>query len=99
MRFKGEEAPEQRFTGTIVDIEDRDPHKCPESKWKCLKVRWDKTSTIPRPDRVFGGTPPLDIPALSGTLGETQAAPKGLMRACGRSMSDGDCKTIIKGIE
>nr|GLL29090.1 auxin response factor 2-like isoform X2 [Ipomoea trifida] len=27
MRFEGEEAPEQRFIGTIVGIEDCDPHK------------------------------------------------------------------------
>nr|GMC90646.1 auxin response factor 2 [Ipomoea batatas] len=51
MRFEGEEAPEQRFIETIVGIEDRDPHKWSESKWRCLKVQWDETSTIPRPDR------------------------------------------------
>ncbi|KAL0464043.1 UNVERIFIED_CONTAM: Auxin response factor 2A [Sesamum latifolium] len=52
MRFEGEEAPEQRFTGTIVGIEDGDPKRWPESKWRCLKVRWDETSTVPRPERV-----------------------------------------------
>ncbi|KAI3463537.1 hypothetical protein Pfo_020200 [Paulownia fortunei] len=52
MKFEGEEAPEQRFTGTIVGIEDEDPKRWPESKWRCLKVRWDETSTIPRPERV-----------------------------------------------
>nr|GMD48221.1 auxin response factor 2-like [Ipomoea batatas] len=51
MRFEGEEAPEQRFIGTIVGIEDHDPHKWPKSKWRCLKVQWDETSTISRPDR------------------------------------------------
>ncbi|KMT10926.1 hypothetical protein BVRB_5g113390 [Beta vulgaris subsp. vulgaris] len=52
MRFEGEEAPEQRFTGTIVGIEDANPNRWQDSKWRCLKVRWDETSTIPRPDRV-----------------------------------------------
>ncbi|KAG1331599.1 auxin response factor 23 [Cocos nucifera] len=52
MRFEGEEAPEQRFTGTIVGIEDADPNRWPGSKWRCLKVRWDETSSIPRPERV-----------------------------------------------
>ncbi|KAK1435714.1 hypothetical protein QVD17_01481 [Tagetes erecta] len=52
MRFEGEEAPEQRFTGTIVGMEDHDPKMWPESKWRCLKVRWDETSSIPRPERV-----------------------------------------------
>ncbi|KAJ8475978.1 hypothetical protein OPV22_019705 [Ensete ventricosum] len=52
MRFEGEEAPEQRFTGTIVGIGDSDPSRWPGSKWRCLKVRWDEASSIPRPDRV-----------------------------------------------
>ncbi|CAA3031527.1 auxin response factor 2 [Olea europaea subsp. europaea] len=52
MRFEGEEAPEQRFTGTIVGNENADPKRWPESKWRCLKVRWDETSAIPRPERV-----------------------------------------------
>ncbi|KAL9170017.1 hypothetical protein ABFS82_04G117100 [Erythranthe guttata] len=52
MKFEGEEAPEQRYTGTIVGIEDAHPKRWPESKWRCLKVRWDETSAIPRPDRV-----------------------------------------------
>ncbi|XP_057518165.1 auxin response factor 2B-like [Amaranthus tricolor] len=52
MRFEGEEAPEQRFTGTIVGLEDADPNRWRDSKWRFLKVRWDETSTIPRPDRV-----------------------------------------------
>ncbi|XP_022730418.1 auxin response factor 2A-like isoform X2 [Durio zibethinus] len=52
MRFEGEEAPEQRFTGTIVGIEDADPQRWQDSKWRCLKVRWDETTTMPRPERV-----------------------------------------------
>ncbi|XP_076925571.1 auxin response factor 2B-like [Bidens hawaiensis] len=52
MRFEGEEAPEQRFTGTVVGIEESDPKRWPESKWGCLKVIWDEPSTIPRPERV-----------------------------------------------
>ncbi|KAL0342267.1 UNVERIFIED_CONTAM: Auxin response factor 2A [Sesamum calycinum] len=67
MRFEGEEAPEQRFTGTIVGIEDADPKRWPESKWRCLKVRWDETSTIPRPERVspWKIEPALSPPALN----------------------------------
>ncbi|URE02417.1 auxin response factor [Musa troglodytarum] len=52
MRFEGEEAPEQRFTGTIVGIGDADPSRWTGSKWRCLKVRWDEASSIPRPERV-----------------------------------------------
>nr|ANI70179.1 auxin response factor ARF7 [Salvia miltiorrhiza] len=52
MRFEGEEAPEQRFTGTIVGTEDADRKRWQDSKWRCLKVRWDETSAIVRPERV-----------------------------------------------
>uniref|UniRef100_A0A7C8YBP3 Auxin response factor n=1 Tax=Opuntia streptacantha TaxID=393608 RepID=A0A7C8YBP3_OPUST len=65
MRFEGEESPEQRFTGTIVGIEDADPKRWRESKWRCLKIRWDETSTIQRPDRVS----PWQIePAMNPTI-------------------------------
>ncbi|XP_058102961.1 auxin response factor 2B-like [Magnolia sinica] len=67
MRFEGEEAPEQRFTGTIVGIGDVVSNKWPGSKWRCLKVRWDDTSSIPRPERVspWKIEPALIPPALN----------------------------------
>ncbi|KAL2347099.1 hypothetical protein Fmac_001099 [Flemingia macrophylla] len=67
MRFEGEEAPEQRFTGTIVGIEDSDPKRWRDSKWRCLKVRWDETSNTPRPDRVspWKIEPALAPPAMN----------------------------------
>ncbi|TKY60535.1 Auxin response factor 2 [Spatholobus suberectus] len=67
MRFEGEEAPEQRFTGTIVGIEDADPKRWPKSKWRSLKVRWDETSNIPRPERVsqWKIEPALAPPAMN----------------------------------
>lgn len=52
MKFEGEEAPEQRFTGTVIGTEDADPMRWPGSKWRCLKVRWDETSSVPRPECV-----------------------------------------------
>lgn len=52
MRFEGEEAPEQRFTGTIVGIGDVDSSSWSGSDWRCLKVRWDEMSSVPRPERV-----------------------------------------------
>ncbi|KAL5146076.1 Auxin response factor 2A [Glycine soja] len=67
MRFEGEEAPEQRFTGTVVGIEDSDPKRWRDSKWRCLKVRWDETSNTPRPERVspWKIEPALAPPALN----------------------------------
>ncbi|KAJ6705185.1 AUXIN RESPONSE FACTOR 4-RELATED [Salix purpurea] len=52
MRFEAEEAPEQRFCGTVIGVEEADPKKWPRSNWRCLKVHWDETSTVHRPDRV-----------------------------------------------
>ncbi|CAL5436136.1 unnamed protein product [Camellia sinensis] len=37
---------------TIIGIEDADTKRWAESKWRCLKVRWDENSTIPSPERV-----------------------------------------------
>ncbi|KAK8604679.1 hypothetical protein V6N13_099610 [Hibiscus sabdariffa] len=67
MRFEGEEAPEQRFTGTVVGIEDVDPKRWQDSKWRCLKVRWDEISNIPRLERVspWKLEPALAPPALN----------------------------------
>ncbi|KAF8408482.1 hypothetical protein HHK36_007659 [Tetracentron sinense] len=65
MRFEGEESPEQRFTGTIVGTGDTDPTRWPGSKWRCLKVRWDETSSLSRPERV---SPWKIEPALTPAL-------------------------------
>ncbi|XP_038713776.1 auxin response factor 2B-like isoform X2 [Tripterygium wilfordii] len=69
MRFEGEEAPEQRFSGTVTGVEDADHLRWPGSRWRCLKVRWDETYPIYRPERVSPWTlepamTPLDpVPA------------------------------------
>ncbi|KAI3773535.1 hypothetical protein L1987_48065 [Smallanthus sonchifolius] len=78
MRFEGEEAPEQRFTGTIVGIEESDSKRWPESKWGCLKVRWDETSTIPRPGRVspWQIEPALCPPAINPLPVHKQKRPR-----------------------
>ncbi|XP_066313256.1 auxin response factor 4-like [Miscanthus floridulus] len=81
MRFEGEEAPEQRFTGTIVGCENLDP-LWPDSSWRYLKVRWDEPSTIPRPDRVSpwkiepASSPPVNpLPLSSRVKRPRQNAP------------------------
>ncbi|KAJ0748040.1 Auxin response factor 2A [Helianthus annuus] len=78
MRFEGEEAADQRFTGTIVGIEERDPKSSSESKWRCLKVRWDETSSIPRPDRVspWKIEPALMPPAINTLPVQRQKRPR-----------------------
>nr|XP_043608784.1 auxin response factor 2A-like [Erigeron canadensis] len=78
MRFEGEEAPEQRFTGTIVGTEERDPQRWPDSRWRCLKVRWDETSSIPRPERVspWKIEPALVPPAINPLPVHRQKRPR-----------------------
>ncbi|GLJ58898.1 hypothetical protein SUGI_1483370 [Cryptomeria japonica] len=71
MRIEGEAAPEQRFTGTIIEIGDSDPLRWPGSKWRCLKVQWDATSAVPRPEKV---SPWKIEPAL--TLSEINPLPR-----------------------
>ncbi|KAJ8458377.1 hypothetical protein OPV22_031303 [Ensete ventricosum] len=51
MRFEGDEAPEQRFSGTIIGV-DTTSSRWKDSEWRSLKVQWDEPSSIPRPDRV-----------------------------------------------
>ncbi|GMH09323.1 hypothetical protein Nepgr_011164 [Nepenthes gracilis] len=51
MRFEGEDAPEGRFTGTIVGVEEISPN-WKNSKWRSLKVQWDELIPISRPERV-----------------------------------------------
>ncbi|KAF3973473.1 hypothetical protein CMV_003116 [Castanea mollissima] len=66
MRFEGEAAPEQRFSGTVIGTEDADPIRWPGSKWRCLKVQWDEKPSADRPERVspwkieLASTPTLD---------------------------------------
>ncbi|KAF8379733.1 hypothetical protein HHK36_029181 [Tetracentron sinense] len=51
MKFEGEDSPERRFTGTIVEVGDSSP-QWEDSKWRSLKVLWDEPASIQRPERV-----------------------------------------------
>ncbi|KAL6650747.1 hypothetical protein ACP70R_009672 [Stipagrostis hirtigluma subsp. patula] len=55
MRFEGDEAPERRFSGTIIDIGSlpaMSKSLWADSDWRSLKVQWDEPSSIIRPDRI-----------------------------------------------
>ncbi|KAL9143592.1 hypothetical protein ABFS82_14G245200 [Erythranthe guttata] len=41
MRFDFDDSPERRFSGVVTGIGDSDPYRWPNSKWRCLMVRWD----------------------------------------------------------
>ncbi|CAM8911023.1 unnamed protein product [Rhodiola kirilowii] len=51
MRFEGEDSPERRFTGTIIAVGDISS-EWSDSKWRSLKVQWDESASIRRPDSV-----------------------------------------------
>ncbi|GLJ15828.1 hypothetical protein SUGI_0261020 [Cryptomeria japonica] len=72
MRFEGEESPERRFMGTIVGISEVDPVKWPDSRWRSLKVQWDETSAVPRPERVS----PWEIETFSSAPLHALQAPR-----------------------
>ncbi|RLM65364.1 hypothetical protein C2845_PM16G08430 [Panicum miliaceum] len=72
MRFEGDEAPERRFSGTIIDIGSlpaMSKSLWADSDWRSLKVQWDEPSSILRPDRISPwedyGNPQLTRPGLS----------------------------------
>lgn len=51
MRFEGEDHLPRRYTGSIIEVGDAS--NCwTDSKWRCLKVKWDDLATIIRPERV-----------------------------------------------
>ncbi|CAN8244900.1 unnamed protein product [Cochlearia groenlandica] len=52
MRFEGEEAPEKRFSGTIVGVQENKSSVWHNSDWRSLKVQWDEPSSVFRPERV-----------------------------------------------
>ncbi|XP_023644042.1 auxin response factor 1 isoform X2 [Capsella rubella] len=52
MRFEGEEAPEKRFSGTIVGVQENKSSVWHDSEWRSLKVQWDEPSSVFRPERV-----------------------------------------------
>ncbi|XP_022758098.1 auxin response factor 2B-like isoform X2 [Durio zibethinus] len=64
MQFEGKECGEKRALGTIISIEDVDHIRWPNSKWRCLKVKWDPTSVaVLHPERLC----PWNIDAMEFT--------------------------------
>ncbi|XP_078433812.1 auxin response factor 9-like isoform X2 [Wolffia australiana] len=52
MRFEGEDAPERRFSGTVLSVGDSTSSCWVDSEWRTIKVQWDEPSGMPRPERV-----------------------------------------------
>ncbi|KAJ8551899.1 hypothetical protein K7X08_028342 [Anisodus acutangulus] len=52
MRFDLDDSPERRYSGVVTGISDMDPFRWPNSKWRCLMVRWDEDIMSNHQERV-----------------------------------------------
>ncbi|KAL0735236.1 hypothetical protein Bca4012_011446 [Brassica carinata] len=85
MRLEMDDSPERRCAGVVTGVCDMDPYRWPNSKWRCLLVRWDESFMSDHQERVSpweidpsGSLPPLSIQSSprpkrpwSGLLGTT----------------------------
>ncbi|XP_021628691.1 auxin response factor 4 isoform X2 [Manihot esculenta] len=67
MRFEMDDSPERRCSGVVTGISDLDPYRWPNSKWRCLMVRWDEDIVSDHQDRVspWEIDPSVSLPPLS----------------------------------
>ncbi|KAJ7947785.1 Auxin response factor [Quillaja saponaria] len=52
MRFEMDDSPERCTGGVVTGIGDLDPYRWPNSKWRCLMVRWDEDIATNHQERV-----------------------------------------------
>ncbi|GAB4859210.1 ADP-ribosylation factor 4, variant 2 [Ancistrocladus abbreviatus] len=67
MRFEMDDSPDRRCSGVITGFSDLDPYKWPNSRWKCLMVRWEKDIGSAHHERVspWEIDPSISMPPLS----------------------------------
>ncbi|KAL1098104.1 hypothetical protein V6Z11_D05G078200, partial [Gossypium hirsutum] len=67
MKFEMDDLPERRSNGVVTGIGDSDPYKWPNSKWRCVMVRWDDDIASDHQERVspWEIDPPVFPPPLS----------------------------------
>ncbi|BBH04940.1 auxin response factor 4 [Prunus dulcis] len=67
MRFDRDDSPERRCSGVVTGISDLDPYGWPNSKWRCLMVRWDEDIGNDHQERVslWEIDPSVSLPPLS----------------------------------
>ncbi|WOH02152.1 hypothetical protein DCAR_0521540 [Daucus carota subsp. sativus] len=83
-KFVKDDSSERRFGGVVYGIQDLDPYKWPNSKWRCLLVRWDEKGTTGCQNRVspwevdlYVSPPSLSIPSSPGLKNyRSQATPQ-----------------------
>uniref|UniRef100_A0A1J3J6E5 Auxin response factor n=1 Tax=Noccaea caerulescens TaxID=107243 RepID=A0A1J3J6E5_NOCCA len=67
MRFERDDSPERRCAGVVTGVCDLDPYRWPNSKWRCLLVRWDESFVSDHQERVspWEIDPSVSLPPLS----------------------------------
>ncbi|XP_057480712.1 LOW QUALITY PROTEIN: auxin response factor 4 [Actinidia eriantha] len=67
MKFDVDDSPERRCSGVVTGICDSDPYRWPNSKWRCLMVRWDEDSASDHQEQVspWEIDPSVSLPPLS----------------------------------
>ncbi|CAH2069337.1 unnamed protein product, partial [Thlaspi arvense] len=67
MRFEMDDSPERRCSGVVTGVCDLDPYRWPNSKWRCLLVRWDESFVSDHQERVspWEIDPSVSLPPLS----------------------------------
>ncbi|XP_031401263.1 auxin response factor 4-like isoform X2 [Punica granatum] len=68
MRLDVDDPPERRYSGVVTGIGNTDSYRWPNSKWRCLMVRWDEDiGTSEHQSRVspWEIDPSVSIPPLS----------------------------------
>ncbi|XVF47133.1 hypothetical protein PTKIN_Ptkin03bG0084700 [Pterospermum kingtungense] len=67
MRFEMDDSPERRCSGIVIGIGDSDPSRWPNSKWRCLMVRWDEDIASDHQERVspWEIDPSVSLPPMS----------------------------------
>ncbi|KAL0390509.1 UNVERIFIED_CONTAM: Auxin response factor 4 [Sesamum calycinum] len=98
MRFDFDDSPERRFSGVVTGFGDMDPYRWPNSKWRCLMVRWDEDIMSNHQERVSpwdidfsGNYAPLSIqssPRMKKLRTNLQVPPHGSPVAGGAALLD-----------
>lgn len=67
MRFDMDDSAERRCSGVVTGVGDLDPYRWPNSKWRCLMVRWDEDIVIDHHERVSSWEidPSVSLPPLN----------------------------------
>ncbi|XP_043701642.1 auxin response factor 4-like isoform X2 [Telopea speciosissima] len=73
MRFEMEDTVERRCSGVVTGVGEVDPYRWPDSKWRCLMVRWDENIARGHQERVS----PWEIePSISVSAMSVPSAPR-----------------------